>query len=80
MTTIAKLFMNGRSQAVRLPVEFRFDTNEIYISRDPVSGDVVLSRRPNGWQDFFDLQRSLDIPQDFMIDRADVQPQERPAL
>ena len=39
----AKTFMTGRSQAVRLPAEFRFDTDEVYIRRDPVTGDVVLS-------------------------------------
>ena len=31
MVHVAKLFMNGRSQAVRLPAEFRFDETEIYI-------------------------------------------------
>jgi antitoxin VapB len=29
----AKIFMNGRSQAVRLPKEYRFDTDEVYISK-----------------------------------------------
>ena len=48
MSHIAKLFKNGRSQAVRLPAEFRFAEKEVYIHRDPVSGDVVLSRRPSG--------------------------------
>ena len=31
MTQTARLFMNGRSQAVRLPAAFRFDTNEVFI-------------------------------------------------
>ena len=30
--TIAKVFRNGRSQAIRLPKEFRVDTNEVYLS------------------------------------------------
>jgi antitoxin VapB len=34
MTAIAKVFMNGRSQAVRLPKEFRFDSTEVRVSRD----------------------------------------------
>ena len=35
MTQTAKLFMNGRSQAVRLPAEFRFEGDEVEIRRDP---------------------------------------------
>lgn len=31
MRRIAKLFMNGRSQAVRLPVDFRFESKEVFI-------------------------------------------------
>ena len=78
MIHIAKLFMNGRSQAVRLPAEFRFDETEVYIRRDPVSGDVVISRRPGGWDEFFELIKRLNVPQDFMTDRRDGPPQERP--
>ena len=78
MVHIAKLFMNGRSQAVRLPAEFRFDETEVYIRRDPVSGDVVISRRPGGWDEFFELIKRLDVPQDFMTDRRDEPSQQRP--
>jgi antitoxin VapB len=39
----AKLFMNGRSQAVRLPAAFRFEGGEVRIRRDPESGEVILS-------------------------------------
>ena len=80
MTQIAKLFQNGRSQAVRLPAEFRFAQKEVYIRRDPISGDVVLSRRPGGWEDYFQLIASLDIPRDFMADRRDAPPQVRDIL
>ena len=78
MPRIARLFKNGRSQAVRLPVEFRFAEKEVYIRRDPISGDVVLSRRPGGWEEFFQLVATLDIPPDFMTDRRDTPPQVRP--
>lgn len=78
MVHIAKLFMNGRSQAVRLPAEFRFDETEVYIRRDPVSGDVVISRRPGSWDEFFELIKRLDVPQDFMADRRDGPSQQRP--
>lgn len=80
MTHIAKLFQNGRSQAVRLPAEFRFEGKEVYIRRDPATGDVVLSRRPGDWDEYFALVATLDIPQDFLSDRGDTPPQPRPAL
>ena len=44
MQQTAKIFATGRSQAVRLPLEFRFDVAEVFIRRDPATGDVVLSR------------------------------------
>ena len=77
MPTTAKLFRNGRSQAVRLPAEFRFPGSEVYVRRDPKTGDVILSRRPDSWQDFFDLVDGLDIPEDFMSDRDNSPPQKR---
>jgi virulence-associated protein VagC len=61
MTHTAKLFRNGRSQAVRLPADYRFPGSEVYVRRDPATGDVILSRRPDSWQDFFDLADSLDL-------------------
>lgn len=70
-TRIAKLFKNGASQAVRLPLEFRFDGNEVYATRDDTTGDVVLSQRPGTkvWGEFFELLRVVDVPADFMADR-----------
>ena len=35
----AKVFMTGRSQAVRNPLNFRFKTDEVYIREDPNTGD-----------------------------------------
>jgi antitoxin VapB len=68
---IAKLFKDGADQAVRLPAEFRFDGDEVYISRDDTTGDVVLSSHPGAkaWSDFFDFVRSIDVPADFMAER-----------
>jgi len=70
-TRVAKLFKNGASQAVRLPADFRFDGDEVYATRDEVTGDVVLSSRPgaNTWAEFFELMRSIDVPSDFLADR-----------
>lgn len=55
----AKLFINGRSQAVRLPAAFRFEGDEVYIRRDEVTGDVILSRRPSDWRGFIDALNDL---------------------
>jgi antitoxin VapB len=68
---VAKLFKNGASQAVRLPAEFRFDGDEVYISRDEKTQNVILSKRPGGmnWDDFFAFMRSVDVPEGWMEDR-----------
>jgi antitoxin VapB len=65
----AKLFMNGRSQAVRLPAAFRFDASEVYIRKDPVSGDVILSSRPPTWNGFFAALDSAEVPDEFLSDK-----------
>jgi len=70
-TRRAKLFKNGASQAVRLPAEFRFEGDEVYVTRDDRTGDVVLSNHPGArcWAEFFDFLRSVDVPDDFMAER-----------
>lgn len=69
----AKIFMNGRSQAVRLPKEFRFDTDEVYISKQ---GDkIIISAKKPSWDEFFNSQSSFG--DDFLKDRFDSLPQER---
>lgn len=70
-TRVAKLFKNGASQAVRLPAEFRFEGDEVYVSRDDATGDVVLSNRPGAktWGAFFELLHAVDVPADFMAER-----------
>ena len=77
MPRTAKLFRNGRSLAVRLPAEFRFEGKEVYIRQDPKTGDVILSRRPGSWDDFFALVDSAEVPEDFMSDRGDTPPRQR---
>jgi antitoxin VapB len=77
MQRTAKLFRNGRSQAVRLPSEFRFKGREVFIRQDPTTGDVILSRRPESWESFFQLTQQAPVPEDFMADRADTRPQKR---
>jgi antitoxin VapB len=69
----AKVFQNGRSQAVRLPKAFRFDTSEVYIEK--VGDRVILSPKPASWDDFFTSnERPTD---DFMQEREDLPAQER---
>jgi antitoxin VapB len=66
MSRIAKLFKNGRSQAVRLPAEYRFDGSEVYIRRDPATGDVILSRKPTTWDGFLAALKDANAPADFL--------------
>lgn len=69
MKHTAKLFMNGRSQAVRLPVNYRFDCDEVFIRRNPETGDVIISKKPGDWADYFKMMESIDVPDDFMAER-----------
>ena len=69
--------MNGRSQAVRLPVNFRFDCDEVFIRRDEATGDIVISKKPDSWDGFFELLDSIDVPDDFMLERDNDEPQAR---
>jgi antitoxin VapB len=71
------LFRNGRSQALRLPAEYRFEGSEVYIRKDPKSGDIILSRRPDSWQDFFDLAAKIGVPDEFLSDPDHTPPQKR---
>ncbi len=61
----AKLFKNGKSQAVRLPKEFRFQGSEVYIKR--IGGSVILVPKDDPWGS---LVSSLDgFSDDFMEKR-----------
>ncbi len=77
MSRTAKLFRIGRSQAVRLPADMRFEGSEVFIRRDPKTGDVILSRRPASWDEFFELADRAGVPEDFLSDRGDAPPQKR---
>jgi antitoxin VapB len=66
MTQVAKLFKNGRSQAVRLPGAFRFEGEEVYVRRDPATGDVILSAKPRSFDRFFAVLGEGPAPDDFL--------------
>jgi len=52
MTETAKIFITGRSQAVRLPKNFRFKGKEVYIKKE--NGKVILSEKPQKtWAEIF---------------------------
>ena len=73
---IAKLFQNGQSQAVRLPKEFRFEGDAVFIKRS--GSAVVLIPLVNSWDSIF---TSLDMfTKDFMPDRGQPKQQKRVAV
>ncbi len=73
MSRTAKVFMTNRSQAVRLPKEYQFDTDEVFIRK--VGDDVVLSPRPRDWRSY--LQSAPVASEAFMADVEDLPVQER---
>jgi antitoxin VapB len=75
MQQTAKIFATGRSQAVRLPLEFRFDVAEVFIRRDPATGDVVLSRKPTDWQGLLDAV-AQNKDEDLLIERRPAKAQD----
>jgi antitoxin VapB len=63
---------------VRLPAEFRFEGSEVFVEKDPGTGNVILSRKPHSsWQKFFKLRDQSDVPVEFMSERGDGPPQNR---
>ena len=80
MSQAAKLFANGRSQAVRLPAAFRFDTTEVFIRKDTLTGDVILSRRPHDWDGFLVAAQAIEGADDFLspAERQDAGHQQGP--
>jgi antitoxin VapB len=72
----AKLFANGRSQAVRLPKEYRFEGEDVYIKS--YQGLVMLLPKDSPWAS---LVESLDqFSDDFLSDRRQPPTRERAAL
>lgn len=64
MTAVAKIFQNGASQAVRLPKEFRFDTDEVCIKS--IGSAVLLFPKNTAWDLMSEAidQFSSDFPAD----------------
>ena len=70
----ARVFMSGRSQALRLPKEFRFDVDRVIIRRE--GRHVVLSPPFEDWEDYF--ENSTPLPDDFEEIIAEMRREELP--
>jgi antitoxin VapB len=73
MQRTAKVFMNNRSQAVRIPKEFQFSVSEVFIRKD--GDEVILSPRPRTWADY--LASSTVASEEFMTNVEKLPVQER---
>jgi antitoxin VapB len=72
MPRTAKVFMTNRSQAVRLPKEYQFSTDEVFIRKD--GDDIILSPKPRDWHAYF---ASAPVASDaFTVDVEDMPVQE----
>jgi antitoxin VapB len=69
----AKIFLNNRSQAVRLPKDFQFKTHEVFIRKE--GSDIVLSPRPSDWSSY--LAECPAASPAFMADIEDLPVQDR---
>jgi antitoxin VapB len=69
----AKLFQNGKSQAVRLPKEYRFQGDKVYIKR--VGNAIVLLPYHDTWQTLFDSLE--EFSSDFLAERVQPETQQR---
>ncbi|WP_191569587.1 antitoxin (plasmid) [Paracoccus yeei] len=81
MPQFAKIFQSGNSQAVRLPKEFRFDVDEVEVSRE---GDAVILRpKPDARQRWASLRAAVarGVSEDLIADgRKQPDMQHRPEL
>jgi antitoxin VapB len=73
MQRTARIFMNNRSQAVRLPKEFQFKTSEVFIRKQ--GDEVILSARPSDWSAY--LSSGPFASEEFMEGIEDLPVQER---
>ena len=78
-TEKARVFMSGRSQAIRIPVEFRFNSQEVYIRRNPQNGEIILSERPpkQSLTEIFAMIDAARGEDELELDRDTTPPQDR---
>jgi antitoxin VapB len=66
MSDKAKLFVYHGHQAIQLPEKYGFKGNDVFIRRDEVTGDIILSERPQSWDGFFAVRERVNVPKDFL--------------
>ena len=72
----AKIFVNGRSQAVRLPKEYRFDKSDVFIKK--IDDVVMLIPRNKLWKTF--RNSFSKFSDDLFLERDNGIPQKRDIL
>jgi antitoxin VapB len=65
-----RVFSSGRSQAVRIPDAYRFNSKEVFIHRDAESGDVILSQLRDSREEVDAALDKAGFPDDFLADRG----------
>jgi antitoxin VapB len=78
--TKVRVFMSGRSQHVTIPAEYRFTSDEVYVRRDPQSGDLILSQAPASWDEIYAALDGAGFADDFLSERAQGIPEVREEL
>jgi antitoxin VapB len=74
--SVAKVFKTGRSQAVRIPKEYRFACDEVFIEKE--GERIILTPRPRTWREYFD--RAPRFPDDYPEDIEELPSQDREPL
>ena len=71
MLTTAKIFHSGHSQAVRLPKAFRLAGDEVWISKNETTGEIILTPKKASSEidALFQLIASAEVPETFMAER-----------
>ena len=71
MERTVSIFRNGRNQAVRLPVDFEFDVDKVYVRRN-ADGDIVLSKhsmQQQNWLKLLSLLPKIQLDNDFLSEK-----------
>ena len=78
MISFAKLFKNGKSQAVRLPKDFRFPNQKEVIVKKVANGIVLIESKKDFWEKWYNsFDKTTD---DFLTEREQIAPKERRGL
>ena len=74
--TTAKVYTDSEGQHLTLPPHFHLDAEEVYLRRDPGTGDLIVARKPT-WEEVLLLLKEADFPEDFLADRGSDIPEKR---